>query len=61
VGSFLASVLWNGVAYTTVFVDAQHLTMTVGHADLNTATVPQEPPWGPISMEPSPSTNREDL
>jgi len=32
-----ASVLWNGVAYTTTFVDAQHLTMAVGAADIATA------------------------
>jgi hypothetical protein len=32
-----ASVLWNGVAYTTTFVDAQHLTMAVGAGDVSTA------------------------
>nr|WP_246408963.1 IPT/TIG domain-containing protein [Granulicella aggregans] len=31
-----ASVLWNGVAYTTTFVDTQHLTVAVGAADVST-------------------------
>jgi hypothetical protein len=47
-----ASVLWNGVAYSTTFVDAQHLTVAVGARDVSTSgsvNITCQNPGSPVS------------
>nr|WP_255484113.1 IPT/TIG domain-containing protein [Granulicella sp. 5B5] len=47
-----ASVLWNGVAYTTTFIDAQHLSVAVGANDVSapaTVSITCQNPGSPAS------------